>query len=184
MAGHVQHCCCVWLQFCRRKKVRSSQHSSVQYWYSKCTPITNAREFDETNIADEKIHLQELIRYLDSAKSLNALNDAVNTVESEFDERVETADDNVQEPMEKVDSNLEGGMENGDDDEPLERTENEFQEFENTEDGFQEAVGTTDDNSEEVMEKMEVDIEEPAAREFVDDVEAEDFDVDEPIIMA
>ena len=126
----------MWLQFCRRKKVRSSQHYAVQYWYSKCTPITNAREFDEEDIEDEKSHLQELIRYLDSA---NSIDDAVKTVEREFDERVDTAaDSNVQEPVEKVDGNLEGPMENGDDDEPVEKTENEFQGLEKMEDRFQE----------------------------------------------
>jgi len=168
----------VWLQFCRRKKVRSSQHSAVQYWYSKCTPITNAREFDEEDIEDEKTHLQELIRYLDSANSIDG---AVKTVDREFHERDAVAD-NVQEPVEKADSNLEGPTVNGDDDEPMERTENEFQEWEEVDDGFQEAVDTRDDDSDEVMEKVYVDTEKHMAREFGEDME-EPLDADEPVIM-
>ena len=167
----------MWLQFCRRKKVRSSQHSAVQYWYSKCTPITNAREFAEEDIQDEKNHLQELIRYLDNA---NSIGDAVNTVEREFDERVQTADDsNAQEPVEKVDDNLEGPTENRGDDDPVERTGNEFQRLEEMEDGFQEDVATTDDEEEELM----VDFREPMAREFEDDIMEEPLVVDEPMIM-
>jgi len=174
------------LQFCRKKKVGSSQHSGVQYWYSKCTPISNARDFEENAVEVEKTHLEDLIRYLESEKPLNT----GDSVESEFVERTEAVEDIDQEPVVKADNGDQKPMEKVDDnvddnrEEPVERAENGFQELENVENGFQETTERVDDEFQEPV-VVDVDFQEPMEREFVDDmVMEEQLDVDEPTIIA
>lgn len=159
----------MWLQFCRSRKVRSSKHSEVEYWYSKCTPITNAREF---YFKDDKTDLQELIRYLDSKTSVNTTD---YIVEREFDERVETVDSDAQE---RVDSVFEGPMEKVDDEETImERADS--RDRQTVDNGFHETVGRAD-----FLEPMvDAEIQEPMEREFVDDMFEEELDVDDPMIM-
>jgi len=76
----------VGLQYCVSRKVRSSKHSGVQYWYSKCTPIGNTREF---YVKKDENDLQELMRYLDSQKFASAIN---NTEDEILERDFETSD--------------------------------------------------------------------------------------------
>jgi len=154
----------------------------VEYWYSKCTPIPGSRTFGDNDINDDRTSLQELTRYLDSKTSTNNTDDIV--VETDFEETANTLGDDVQETMEIMDYNLEDSAKKVDEDEPLDGTEDVFQDSETVENDFQETMERAEDEFEQPMEIVDFDIEEPVEREFVDDMFVEEpLDVDDPIIM-
>ena len=82
------------MQFCRSTKVRSTQHSGVDYYYSKCTPISSARQYDAKDAPDDRSDLQDLIRYLDSQKSndlaVDTLDERANVVMDDLSDRANT----------------------------------------------------------------------------------------------
>jgi len=176
----VKFCYALWLQYCKSRKVRSSKHSGVEYWYSKCTPIPGSRTFGVNDINDDKTDLQELIRYLDSKTSTNST-DVI--VETDFDQTATVLDDEVQEPIEMVDNNLEDHPEELDEDEHLDGAE-VFQDWETAENEFEKTMERAEDDFEQPMEMVDVDIQEPLKEEFLDDAFVEEpLDVDNPIFM-
>ena len=154
-------------QYCRSQKVRSSQHSGVEYYYSKCTPISGAREFDADNqVYDGRTDLQDLIRFLDNENRQNVAVDQ----ETWTDAVVES-------PAEKMAYNVSYSVEKGaafddraeaDEFQDLEKAADEFQNLEKAADFFQEeevAVDVVED--EEIVEKAAED--EFEEREFIGD---------------
>ena len=168
-----EYWCLLTLQYCKSRKVRSSQHSAVEYYYSKCMPVSGARDFSENEVEVDKSRLEDLIRYLDNEKYRNGFDAA----QTEFDQ----ADSDAQEPAQMVDNNVDAPAEklNDDDDETVQRAENEFQDLEN------DFHGRADDDFQEPTENVGVEFQEPTDREFVDDMFMEEqLDSDEPIIVA
>jgi len=155
------------LQYCRSKKVRSSKHSGVEYWYSKCTPISGAREYHINDVEDERASLEDLINYIDHEQSL------VDTVQTDFDERSNTMDndlqepaadkmeDNIQEPVEKADADDDGGLVDGEENAV-------FRDWGTASNGFQEIQEATGDVDQELTEKeFEVENEEEEEPEIM-----------------
>lgn len=150
------------LQFCRSRKVRSSKHSGVEYTYSKCTPTSSAREYQEKYADEDRNELENLISYLDHEKTTV---DTADKTGSQSDEQLYTADGSSQEfavvesdfqgtAENTVESDFQGTADNVDerDRETVETTDNEADEPVERADDEPEPVDTTGNDSEDLME--------------------------------
>jgi len=168
----------MWLQYCKSSKVRSTKHSGVEYWRSKCTAIPNSREFEPNDIEYDKLRLQELIRYLDSKSSQNNTDDIM---ERGMNERVNTENIDVQEPLENVDDTLDAPTQEVDRDYIIDRSESEW---ETTENHFHGTVDRNEGDLQGPMEMVDEAVQDPLENKSVDDTLLdEQLDVDDPIIM-